>query len=48
MGIHKPPPIGKPLFLVSSIRNTSFMSASFAGIFSARSLARDRALLVRS
>ena len=39
---HKPPPTGKPLFLVNSIRNSSFMSASFAGILSARSLACDQ------
>src|ERR1700737_3085592 len=45
MGIHSPPPIGKPLFLVSSIRNRSFMSASFAGILPARSLACDQSLL---
>ena len=36
---HRPPPIGRFLFLTDSIRNTSFISASFCGIAAARSLA---------
>ena len=43
-GTHRPPPIGKPLFLVNSIRNRSFISATFAGILPARSLACDQSL----
>ena len=41
-GTQRPPPIGSALFFVASIRNSSFICASFSGILAARSLAWDQ------
>ena len=37
--VHRPPPMGRFLFFVDSIRKRSFISSSFSGIFAARSFA---------
>ena len=36
---HKPPPMGKLLFFVDSIRKSCFISSSFCGFLAARSFA---------